>query len=305
MTNSLQTVITGGAPIDSRAYAWDAAYNQTAMNDLLAPSLDARSFAYDSVSRLVQSVSAVSGPTVSYSLDGVGNRLNVTGGTNAGPYFMNPAMPPADLQMNQYTATPFDSRAYDANGNVILAGQRQFAYDFRNRLVSVRNQDATFVLDAKYDCFGRRVEKAASSGTARYYYAGWQEIEEQNGTNGTAATYIWGNGIDELLSMDRNSQRRFFHEDDLGSVRKVTDASHSVVEQYRYDDYGEPHFSNGSGTPLMGTQIGNDTLFTGRRRDPETTLYYYRTRYLDSTAGRFTSRDTIGIWGDRHNLGNA
>ena len=82
MTNSLQTVIAGGAPIDSRSYSWDAAYNQTAMNDLLAPSLDARSFGYDSVRRLVQSVTAVSGPTVSYSLDGVGNRLNVTGGTN-------------------------------------------------------------------------------------------------------------------------------------------------------------------------------------------------------------------------------
>jgi hypothetical protein len=27
-------------------------------------------------------------------------------------------------------------------------------------------------------------------------------------------------------------------------------------------------------------------------------LYWYRTRYLDPIAGRFTTRDTIGIWGE-------
>jgi RHS repeat-associated protein len=50
--------------------------------------------------------------------------------------------------------------------------------------------------------------------------------------------------------------------------------------------------------------IGNDTLFTGRRYDPETGLYYYRTRYLDPVAGRFTIRGTIGTWGDQANVGN-
>jgi hypothetical protein len=29
-----------------------------------------------------------------------------------------------------------------------------------------------------------------------------------------------------------------------------------------------------------------------------------RTRHLDTTSGRFTSRDTLGIWGDEENLGN-
>ncbi|MCK4340748.1 MAG: RHS repeat-associated core domain-containing protein [Phycisphaerae bacterium] len=50
--------------------------------------------------------------------------------------------------------------------------------------------------------------------------------------------------------------------------------------------------------------IGNPYLFTGRRYDPETGWYYYRTRYLDPVAGRFTTRDAIGLWGDPLNLGN-
>ena len=45
-------------------------------------------------------------------------------------------------------------------------------------------------------------------------------------------------------------------------------------------------------------------MFNGRVYDPETGFYYYRTRYLDPRAGRFTTRDTIGIWGDPANLGN-
>ena len=308
MTNSGQTVISGGAPIDSRAYAWDAANNQTVVNDLLAPTLDARSFAYDSVNRLVQSDTAVAGPTISYNLDRVGNRLNVTGGTNAGSYFMNPAVPPADFQMNQYTTTPFGTCTNDPNGNLVSVGvQDFFAYDYRNRLLEAFrfNGAAYDHTSAKYDCFGRRIEESVASSVTRYYYAGWREIEEQDGTDGTAATYVWGNGIDELLSMSRGAQKYFYHADNLDSIRKVTDASHNIVEQYSYDDYGTPSFFNGSGLALAGTQIGNSTLFTGRRYDPETGLYYYRSRYLDPRAGRFTTRDTIGLWGDQNELGNA
>jgi RHS repeat-associated protein len=50
--------------------------------------------------------------------------------------------------------------------------------------------------------------------------------------------------------------------------------------------------------------VGNPYLFTGRRYDPESGWYHYRTRYLDPETGRFTTRDTIGIWGDEYNLGN-
>ena len=55
---------------------------------------------------------------------------------------------------------------------------------------------------------------------------------------------------------------------------------------------------------VQASTIGNPYLFTGREYDPETGLYYYRTRYLDPVAGRFTTRDVIGLWGDEAELGN-
>jgi len=73
----------------------------------------------------------------------------------------------------------------------------------------------------------------------------------------------------------------------------------------RVDDYGTPlYFLASDGTALTSSPIANPYLFTGRRHDPETAWYHYRTRYLDPAAGRFTTRDIIGIWGDPINLGN-
>ena len=47
--------------------------------------------------------------------------------------------------------------------------------------------------------------------------------------------------------------------------------------------------------------IGNSYLFTGRRLDEETGLYYYRARYYNKAQGRFISRDPIGYFdGNNH-----
>jgi RHS repeat-associated protein len=56
---------------------------------------------------------------------------------------------------------------------------------------------------------------------------------------------------------------------------------------------------------MSESSIGNPYLFNGRRYDPETGWYYYRTRYLDPVIGRFTTRDTAGLWDDEAAMGNA
>jgi RHS repeat-associated protein len=42
--------------------------------------------------------------------------------------------------------------------------------------------------------------------------------------------------------------------------------------------------------------------YTGRELDKETGDYYYRSRYYDSTVGRFISEDRIGFDGGDSNL---
>ncbi len=95
--------------------------------------------------------------------------------------------------------------------------------------------------------------------------------------------------------MSRGGNDYYYHTDDLFNVVALTDKDGNVVETYDYDDYGNP---------TTTSSVGNPYLFNGRRYDEETSYYYYRTRYLDPQAGRFTTRDIIGIWGDPNNLGS-
>jgi RHS repeat-associated protein len=49
-----------------------------------------------------------------------------------------------------------------------------------------------------------------------------------------------------------------------------------------------------SGAENNSLEFHNRLLFTGRRLDPATGLYYYRQRYLEPITGRFVSRDPLG-----------
>lgn len=185
-------------------------------------------------------------------------------------------------------------------------------YDYRNQMVEYADTLTGERHTYAYDALGRRITRILDAdGTAggptetRYFYDEWQVIEEQNGIGTTQATYVYGLYIDEILNMQRGSDF-YYHADDYYNVMALTNAAGTVVERYEYDDYGravDPTTLN----PIAGTPsgIGNPYLFTGRRLDPETGWYYYRTRYLDPLSGRFTTRDSIGTWGDEVSLGNA
>lgn len=252
-----------------------------------------------------------------YSLDGAGNRIQVTGSPDAGMYTCDATLPePADCAMNQYTTTPLDTlqtRAYDRNGNLLQldAGQpsqRDFSYDYRNRLVEVTDAATGQRHVYRYDALGRRIARVVDADGAaaetRYFYSGWRVCEEQDAAGVTQATYVYGVYLDEVLAMRRGGTDHYYHCDDMHNVMAMTDSAGTVVERYEYQDFGDPEFHDGAGGAISGSAIGNPYLFTGRRFDPETGWYYYRNRTLDPRAGRFTSRDPLGIWGDDANLGN-
>jgi len=213
-------------------------------------------------------------------------------------------------------------------------------YDYRNRMVEYLDSETLQRHTYTYDALGRRIAKTidaggASPATTYYLYGGesqWQVCEEWvpdpvlggAGVWGTSATYVYGRYIDEVLQMQRCEEEGslpcnstppvdyYYHTDDMYNVMAVTDAAGNVVERYEYDDYGTPTFMDAAGnaltlsdgTPRTSAPIANPYLFTGRRYDPESGWYNYRTRYLDPIVGRFTTRDVIGIWGDRAEFGS-
>jgi RHS repeat-associated protein len=281
--------------------AWDASGNMISRVNLL-PGSSAFSYTYDAADRLVTSVRTPPGP-VTYTLDDRGTRTSVTGGPNAGPYTMNPT----DAQMNQYSSTPAGPRLHDFNGNVtdINTGARTMAWDYRNQLASYTDTAGGGNTLYRYDPFGRRIEKKNDQTTTRYFYDGLNVIEEQDAAPvpNTLATYVYAR-LDRPLQMRRGGADHFYLEDANRNIIAMSDTTGVVVERYEYDEYGAPEFADGAGVPILDSAIGNDYLFTSRRYDPNVGFYYYRTRYYDVQAGRFTNRDTIGIWEDDRNIGN-
>jgi uncharacterized protein RhaS with RHS repeats len=72
----------------------------------------------------------------------------------------------------------------------------------------------------------------------------------------------------------------YYHYDALGSVVALSDSSGDTVQSYQYSAYGQVAASDPNFT-------ANPYLFTGRRFDYETGLYYYRARYYNPYIGWF------------------
>jgi len=199
-------------------------------------------------------------------------------------------------------------------------------YDYRNQMVEYEDDEYPgephrFI----YDLFGRRLWSSVYlySGTGgrvstTHCYSGntrsaasWQVAREQS-SDGAVAEYCYGNYIDEVLLMHRDPDGAgsapaadyTYHQDDLFSVVALTDASGALAERYEYGDYGVPSVSTPAGLVIFeGSQVGNRWMFQGREWRAESRLYGFRTRCLEPTMGRFTSKDWIGVWGDSANSG--
>src|SRR5262249_10115668 len=156
-------------------------------------------------------------------------------------------------------------------------GSFTYVYDEENRLTRVsRNSDSAIVGQYLYDALGRLVVRVASPSatfvTTLYFHDDKRVIEEQNDIGATQSTYVYGNDVDEVLTMDRGGQTFYYHQNALWSVEAVTDSAAAAIERYAYDAYGAPTITDGAGVPVppnaWGTPhsaIGNPDLFTGRQ----------------------------------------
>jgi len=126
--------------------------------------------------------------------------------------------------------------------------------------------------------------------------------------------------IDALMLRDENSDPATDDQCDNGRIFYLADANFNVTaivaessrgeedwavrERYVYTPYGAVTILDADFAPVTGNTsvYTTTTLYTGRRLDAETGLYYYRARYYHAQLGRFISRDPIGYDGGDANL---
>ena len=81
----------------------------------------------------------------------------------------------------------------------------------------------------------------------------------------------------------------YFLQDHLGSTTALTNSLGATVSQMSYDAFGDS-----SASSLTRYD------YTGRERDPDTGLLYYRARWYDPQVGRFISEDPAEFAGGRN-----
>ena len=268
---------SSNALISSYDYAFDNQGNRLSRMDHNSVT---DTYFYDGGNRL-DSVSYGNGNTASFTYDAAGNRSTCT-----------------ENGMTQ-------SYAYDASNHLVSAGNTNYAFDLKGNLIEKsENGDTTsFIYDAidrligiihptgaistfQYDPFGNRVAKFDTNGIeTRYVHDYLNVLLELNNSNVTQARYTSGLAADSWLAMERGGNAYYYHKDALLSTVQLTDAGENVAQAYEYDVFGE--IAN------QTTSLENPFTFTGREKEMDNDLYYYRTRYYDPATGRFQSRDNF------------
>jgi RHS repeat-associated protein len=265
--------------LDGASYTVDNTGSRQSRTAL--PGTTATNFTYDAIYELL---TAKQGATTkeSYTYDPVGNRLS----NLAGSGWSNNAS-------NELTSRLGFTYTYDNNGNMLTSvsgtNTTHYTWDFENRLTSVQLPGSGGSVTFKYDPFGRRIYKSSSTATSIYAYDLRNTVEEVNASGGVVARYAHGIHIDEPLAMLRGTTTDFYEADGLGSVTSLTSSSGANAGTYTYDSFGNLTASTGS--------LTNSFRYTAREFDTETSLYFYRARYYDASAGRFASEDPIRFRG--------
>jgi RHS repeat-associated protein len=128
------------------------------------------------------------------------------------------------------------------------------------------------------------VKKNYMNGSLHDTVTSWTDSYETKVTGATTeqTTYYFVNN--ELVAKKNpDGSKYYFHNDHLGSTRVLTNSGGTLVEETKYDPWGEV---NSGGTK-------SKFLYTGQEKDPETNLNYYNARYYDSHIRRFTQPDDI------------
>ena len=143
-----------------------------------------------------------------------------------------------------------------------------------------------------YDPVGNRIRKIviASGDTTvvKYSYDGADLIFEKDDNDAVQIRYLYGPGIDHILESEVTAGIYQHFTEALGSVARITDDDGTVAKSMTYDSFGNIVREGGSSS-------GEQVSYTGRERETEFGLYYYRSRYYDPLTGRFMARDPLGF----------
>ena len=200
--------------------------------------------------------------TYTYSVTG-----NINTKSDVGTYSYN------NIHPHAVTSDGTNTYTYDNNGSLTGDGTWTHTYDTRNRLT--QSADGSSTISYTYDEGRTRMTKSDGVATTTYV----NDYFEKEGA--TEKLHVRANNLKIATIDDRDDI--FHHEDHLTGSSVETDSNGDMIELVDYYPYGSVRIDDGT--------YDNNYKFTGKELDDETDLYYYGSRYYNSTLGRFTSVD--------------
>lgn len=291
-----------GSVLSKFLWTLDAAGNPAKVQTTRGGSDAYEAYEYDARNRLKAScydISAsatdCSGATnaITYAYDKVSNRTQEIRSGNVGntgtiDYSYNSA--------DQLTASTKAGQSttynYDANGNVASIGSRTFISDLADRLIATTSSGTTSTYS--YDGDDNRLSSTTTAGLdVRYVWdpfaeTGLPELALERTPSG-ALVRRYVNGPIGAISLTDSTTTFYYHEDPLGSITDVTEASGAAQWRYSYEAFGAQR----SAVNVSGTAPDNPLRFAGQYLDAETTQYQLRAREYAPEVGRFDSLDPL------------
>lgn len=298
-TNDRQTVL------QDLHYDFDNASNMIAIRDGRAARTTqndlTQRYIYDDLYRLIGANGTYG--SIDYVYDSIHNLVRKSSSAD-------PRLNLGDMRYGENGAGPHalttvgdETYRYDANGNRLSNGTATYAWDHRNQLTSVDENDTTS--SYVYDAGGQRVRQtvvATGSVTTTLYLGQYAEVRSTpNGDQ--LVQYIFANdgrvaqvtstfdparliqGFTGDVAYDPGPlDAAWYLSDHLGGTSLLLDESGQVEAESTYYPYGLTRYA------MNGKEVRY--RFTGKELD-ETGLYYYGARYYDPYASTWLSTDPI------------
>ncbi|MBV9068120.1 MAG: hypothetical protein JO093_12215 [Acidobacteria bacterium] len=278
----------------SGTYTYDGAGNITAIG--------ADTFVYDSVQRLVSSVTR--GVQENYTYDAYGNRTSATGAVNCLGQTNCAQTVTVDSNTNHLITINGAAVTYDAAGNIKMIAAtssspgavylydgmgmmteatvgsdvRQFIYTANDERIAIKQGVSwTWTLRDQSGKVLREFTSLESGSGPNLAMTNWQWAKD----------YVWHDGL--LLATVTPSGTLHYHLDHLGTPRLITDANGVKVAEHAYYPFGAEINLTPHENPEEAMK------FTGHERDIVAgdghTLDYMHARYDNASLGRFQSVD--------------